>query len=362
MRNIFSFLILFFLVENVSAQSCCSGSSSCPIAGGASQGVLAEKQMELNANYQYNSSTKFLNGNSVDGNFLDRFYSNYSYNRIGYGVTDKLTLSIEGGYFFNKTQIGLNKRDTIFSKGKGDLIIFPRYSAYHRTSSKGNFDVTVGAGMKIPVGSFTDSLTWVEPFSGNTYTQRKPPAVQASTGANDFIFYGLVFKGFTKLKFRIFSNLIYIRKGWNALGEKAGDYAIGGIFFSKTFLKNAGVILQFKGEITAPLSLNEDLALMGFYNYDTKATGGKKLFVVPQINYSIKSVNIFVSYEIPVYQYLHGSQIASQHLINAGISYKLFPFKKEIATGTYYCPMHPEITSDKSGTCPKCNMDLIQKK
>lgn len=24
----------------------------------------------------------------------------------------------------------------------------------------------------------------------------------------------------------------------------------------------------------------------------------------------------------------------------------------------YYCPMHPEVTSDKPGICPKCNMDL----
>ena len=28
---------------------------------------------------------------------------------------------------------------------------------------------------------------------------------------------------------------------------------------------------------------------------------------------------------------------------------------------TYTCSMHPEITSDKPGTCPKCGMDLIQK-
>jgi hypothetical protein len=27
----------------------------------------------------------------------------------------------------------------------------------------------------------------------------------------------------------------------------------------------------------------------------------------------------------------------------------------------YTCSMHPEITRDKSGTCPKCGMDLIQK-
>jgi hypothetical protein len=27
----------------------------------------------------------------------------------------------------------------------------------------------------------------------------------------------------------------------------------------------------------------------------------------------------------------------------------------------YACPMHPEITSDKPGRCPKCGMDLVPK-
>jgi len=29
---------------------------------------------------------------------------------------------------------------------------------------------------------------------------------------------------------------------------------------------------------------------------------------------------------------------------------------------TYTCPMHPEITSDTPGQCPKCGMDLVPKK
>lgn len=28
----------------------------------------------------------------------------------------------------------------------------------------------------------------------------------------------------------------------------------------------------------------------------------------------------------------------------------------------YTCPMHPEVTSNKPGKCPKCNMDLVVKK
>ena len=28
----------------------------------------------------------------------------------------------------------------------------------------------------------------------------------------------------------------------------------------------------------------------------------------------------------------------------------------------YACPMHPEVTSDNPGKCPKCGMDLVLKK
>ena len=32
------------------------------------------------------------------------------------------------------------------------------------------------------------------------------------------------------------------------------------------------------------------------------------------------------------------------------------------ATKTYTCSMHPEVISDKYGKCPKCGMELIEKK
>ena len=36
--------------------------------------------------------------------------------------------------------------------------------------------------------------------------------------------------------------------------------------------------------------------------------------------------------------------------------------KKHTMSMTYTCPMHPEVSSDKQGKCPKCGMDLIVKK
>ena len=32
------------------------------------------------------------------------------------------------------------------------------------------------------------------------------------------------------------------------------------------------------------------------------------------------------------------------------------------ATKTYTCSIHPEVISDKPGKCPKCGMELIEKK
>jgi len=29
------------------------------------------------------------------------------------------------------------------------------------------------------------------------------------------------------------------------------------------------------------------------------------------------------------------------------------------AAAVYACPMHPEVTSDRPGTCPKCGMALV---
>lgn len=28
----------------------------------------------------------------------------------------------------------------------------------------------------------------------------------------------------------------------------------------------------------------------------------------------------------------------------------------------YSCPMHPEVISDKPGSCPKCGMNLVERK
>ncbi|MEO7463422.1 MAG: DUF6799 domain-containing protein [Ferruginibacter sp.] len=47
-------------------------------------------------------------------------------------------------------------------------------------------------------------------------------------------------------------------------------------------------------------------------------------------------------------------------MMNKNMKTSTMKKSKNVAT-SYTCPMHPEVTSDKAGKCPKCEMDLVKK-
>lgn len=319
---------LIILGTDVFAQ-CCGGGSGSPIAGGASQGVLLDRQVEINTNFQYVNTNRFYKNDSRDTAFyFDSYHTQYVYTRLAYGVTKDFTMSVETGYWLNKTQVGLFKSDTLKSSGIGDIILFPRYDLINRTGENKRVELTVGLGFKIPVGSYNDSVGRIEPFSGNTYYVTKPLSIQTSSGANDVIFYAFYYRGYPEQKFRVFANGMYIRKGWNPAGEKIGDYASIGIFAGRTFFYKLGVTLQVKGEWIDRMKLNETVLMYAYPNYDPLATGSRKVFVIPQLSYNF--TDNFVCYalgEIPVYQYVILNQVGSKWQFTAGLSYRFLTYK-----------------------------------
>ena len=140
MRIIILSLVLFLFSQKSFAQGCCSGGSGSPIAGGASQGVLAPGQIELASNFQYISSNKFKTENRDTVSLFNNYNSRYLYSKFAYGLTKEFTFSAEFGYYFNKTQVGLfdsslNESPKIESSGFGDLILFPRYDVFNKGDS-----------------------------------------------------------------------------------------------------------------------------------------------------------------------------------------------------------------------------------
>jgi hypothetical protein len=321
--RLFLFTIISFLINsNILAQGCCSGGAGSPIAGGAATGVLQENQMEISLNYQFNQSNKFFNEHKEAIPLFSDLSSDYLFFRTDYGVSKKLTLSIASGYYLDKSLIETDNADTTSSSGLGDLIIFPRYSIYNKTTNFKRTEIAIGLGLKIPLGAHNDStLTYSDQWIGDIY-QTNPPTVQTTSGSNDFMFYSFFFREFQKRKLRLFMTALHVKKGFNPSGIKYGDYTSIGFFASKTFFYRWGVTSQIKAENIGQIKAAENIDLEGFYNISPESTGSKKWFFIPQLSYSQNGLTVFATSEIPLYQYLNGTQVGSQHQFTFGVNYR----------------------------------------
>ena len=318
-----SFFTLIFSTY-VFSQGCCSGGAGSPIAGGAATGVLQENQMEVSINYQYNKSNKFFTENRDTTSLFNNLSSNYLFFRIDYGLSKKFTLSVASGYFLDKTKIG-KYNDTISANGIGDLIIFPRYSIYNKTANFKRTEIALGLGAKIPLGIHNDSSltdlanSWAPGYPAKDALELNPPTVQTTSGSNDLMFYLFFFREYQKRKLRIFMTALHVNKGYNPSGIKFGNYTSVGLFASKTFFYRWGVTGQIKAENIGQIKTADN---DGSYNIDSKSTGSKKWFFIPQLSYSQNGLTVFATSEIPLYQYLNGTQVGSQHQFTVGVNYR----------------------------------------
>ena len=323
-----SFLILGANI-NIYAQGCCSGGAGGPIAGGAASGVLQEYQMEISINHQFNTSKTFYTGSEVAEPLFDNLTSNYIFFRTDYGVSKKLTLSLASGYYLSKTKEAEYITSNRTSSGFSDLIIFPRYNVYNKNANFKRTEVALGIGIKMPLGTHMDStLSYSDDWVGDLYSIN-PPLVQTTNGSNDFMFYSFIFREYQKRKLRLFISALHVKKSFNSLGLKFGDYSSLGLFVSKTFFRQWGVTTQLKLEHIGKIKAAENIDLLADYNIEPISTGSNKAFFTPQISYSQKGLTFFVTSEIPIYQYLHGTQIGSQNQFTFGVNYRFLTKKPE---------------------------------
>ena len=319
MRFLLFAITLLLINNNTFAQGCCSGGASSPIAGGAATGVLQENQMEVSVNYQFNESNTFFTGDTKTDPLFNNLTSNYLFFRTDYGVSKKLTLSIASGYYLDKSLIATDNTDTTSSSGLGDFIIFPRYSIYNKVTNFTRTEIALGLGIKMPLGTHKDStLVYSDEWIGDIYLLN-PPTVQTTSGSNDFIFYSFFFREYQKRKLRLFMTTLHVNKGYNPSGVKFGNYTSLSLFASKTFFYRWGVTTQLKAENISQIKTADNF---GLYNIDSESTGSKKWFFIPQLSYSKKGLTAFATSEIPIYQYLNGTQVGSQHQFTVGVNYR----------------------------------------
>jgi hypothetical protein len=115
---------------------------------------------------------------------------------------------------------------------------------------------------------------------------------------------------------------LYVKKGFNSLGIKYGDYTSVSFFASKTFFYRWGVTTQIKAENIGQIKAAENIDLINSYSIYPESTGSKKWFFIPQLSYSQNGLTVFATSEIPLYQYLNGTQVGSQHQFTVGVNYR----------------------------------------
>jgi hypothetical protein len=200
-----------------------------------------------------------------------------------------------------------------------DLIVFPRYNIYNKDLPFTRSEITLGIGLKIPIGSHTDSS---ETIPG--VWDVNPPITQLSSGANDLILYSFFYREYKLRKFRVFANILHINKGYNSLDQKIGNYTSYAFYAGKSFKNKLSVTMQLKAEFIQKMDAgnvwnSEDLEA---------SSGSRKMFVIPQISYALNAVSFFATYEIPLYQNLNGVQIGSKTQFTIGLNYRFLAQNK----------------------------------
>lgn len=329
MKNLLITALISLSYSFAYSQGCCSGGSGSPIAGGAASGVLLNNQMEVSLSYQHSNSHIFKTNNNRDTISIlnDTISSDYLFLRTDYGINEKLTMSLAVGHFMNKSLV--NRNESYSSSGISDLILFPRYNIFNWKRDNHRTEITLGLGLKLPIGSHADSsLILSSPLFGDIYAFN-PPTVQLTTGSTDAMFYSFFYRTYPKRKFRVFANTLYIKKSFNSLDLKFGDYASVSLFAGKSLPKNFGITTQLKYEHIGEIEAAEGINLIN-YNIEEKSTGSNMILFIPQVSYSKNSFTYFATVDLPIYQDLNGSQIAIQTQFTAGISYRFMLKEAEV--------------------------------
>lgn len=311
--------LIYFTCDSANAQ-CCSGAN--PVVGGISVGVLQKNQFEVAGNYQYYESKITMTSDTLAKfSLFEKVYGSYMYYKIGYGLSEKLTVSVEAGYIIKKAEI-LTGGDELSGKGIGDLIIFPRYNVFSKNTPKHQTDFTLGLGSKIPIGEYDQTyIGFINPTTGDTVRFRKSPGLQPSSGSNDFIFYASFYRGYKISQLRYNLNFTYLMRGTNPVGVVYGDIYNVSLSAGKSFFQKLYLGLELKGE-------SLDTVLDPKYLTTKYNTGGKKLSVAGRISFTLKQKLTFTAFsDFPIFQYVNGTQVASQYLINFGIIYRFAPIK-----------------------------------
>jgi hypothetical protein len=299
---VYVFLFLFF--GEASAQCLLSLN---PVGGTENLLTLEKNSMRVISFYKYGSSKQYYQQSKPsDFNLIDRAYYNYLSATLAYGLTGKLTLESDIGYFINKSQVfNTQPRYTLSGSGLSNIIVSAKYNFYTNHSARMYYSAALGA--KIPASTKPK-------MSGNV---QLPVDLQSTIGALGMVFNSIFVKESSEKSLRVF-----ITNRMEANLPNSDNYKLGTALTNSLYVSKHLRAQWIKGDWTAIFQMRNEIRTRDIINGMPKEASGSVLFfAVPQINYVIgESFYLSVMADIPVYQYFNGTQMEAGHGFTISLS------------------------------------------
>jgi hypothetical protein len=282
------------------AQCCAMGN---PFNNASATGIMESGRAQVSLTYKYGLFETYFRNRVRLINY--GVYREMSYNfmalNFSYGITDKLSIEHETGYFLSKaTRFADPELDKLANEGSGlsNGMLMARYAFLVIPSQQLTFDA--GVGFKYPFARSSQSINGVE----------LPVEAQPSTGA-----YGGVFHLQAGKRFRLFNLALQHRYDFNT--ENYNNYTFGDSHI--TTLSAAGEINRlFTGVV---LLRNEYRGSDVAPNNSRLASEGSHLVILaPQLGIRpFRNFQLSVFGDIPVYRNYFGEQISNRYAVGLSL-------------------------------------------
>jgi len=300
-------------LQEVKSQCCSTGS---PVGASVYVGVLGKNYLRAITYYRYSYSDTYYEGSSKTTDNVDLSHSSYNFAgvAVAYGITRRLTIETDAGYYFNKTQVHNNPLvPPTEGYGMSNGSITLKYGAYIKPAAQ--VEITAGAGFRYP---FTTHPQYID---GHIVNRDLQPSTN-SFGASALLFFN---KGFPAITLRIFSinrydyNFRMANDYLQHTDYKYGNILLNSVFISKKIVKYFFGILQIRNEWKTN---DQDFANLNDEGGHQVINSGFDLITIsPQLSYSIVGKwNLTLLCDIPVYKYYNGKQMTPKYSVAVSLT------------------------------------------
>lgn len=287
---------------------CCSAGN--PSSGGGTSG-MSKNSFAVSSTFIHSYSDTYLEGSSPsDYVYLNNSNFDFGLLAFNYGLTDKISLSTELGYFLDKS-IEFNK-DLFVSefinpkrtaRGLGDAAIGLQY---HLDSYKEKLiNISTSLKVSIPIGQF-------DQMDGNIIL---PIDIQPSSGSYKVKSSFMIHKGFFGSKFSL--STYWSSEFSQRINTERTDYKYGNLY-------NLG----FKVSHRTSKKINTGIYLLlvhrekaGNNSVVMHSTGGSFVNLQPSASFQLKNnYSINSSIVFPIYRNINGIQLVNKYVFAVGLS------------------------------------------